>query len=263
MTMVSDAKLGELAARREERYCSKLREMGVDHFDERGELPDEYRQLLRELVRVQVDVEGVLLFHDWIRPWLDVAPTPRDRMRIGRLHAEELVHGYQFLKMYKSIDHELTAEDFADEEARKAQYIFNYAFDTWVDIALLNTLADRMGAFVFADMEECSYLPWRRITGRIAKDERGHTALGFGNLREICETEEGRAEAQQLLYKWYPASLDMFGRTDSDRQWDYLDWGLKKSTNEELRRSFVAQVDPLIESLGLEVPPYEYNRRFL
>jgi ring-1,2-phenylacetyl-CoA epoxidase subunit PaaA len=253
----------ELAAERERRYCSQLRTLGVDHYDEGDQLPEEYRTLLKELVRVQVDVEGVLLFHDWIRPWLDVAPTPRDKMRIGRLHAEELVHGYQFLKMYQSLDRELTADDFADTEARKAQYIFNYSFDTWTDIALLNTLADRMGAFIFADMDQCSYLPWRRVTVRIAKDERGHTALGFGNLREVCKTEEGRAEAQRLLYKWYPASLDMFGRSESERQWDYLEWGLKKSTNEELRRSFADEVGPLLESLHLEVPDYTYNRRFL
>jgi ring-1,2-phenylacetyl-CoA epoxidase subunit PaaA len=248
---------------RRARFGSRLRELGVEHFDDGDDLPAEYRRLVQEVVRVQVDVEGVLLFHDWIKDWLLVAPTPRDRMRIARLHAEELVHGYHFLKMYKQVDRELTAEDFADDEARKAQYIFSYSFDTWTDIALVNTLADRMGAFIFEDMAECSYRPWRRLSSRIAKDERGHTALGFGNLREICQTEEGRDEAQRLLYKWYPASLDMFGRSDSKRQWSYVEWGIKRSLNEELRRSFKAEVDPLIESVGLEVPAYTYNRQFL
>ena len=135
--------------------------------DARGGRPSlweaEHRDLLQELIRVQVDVEGVLLYHDWIKGWLDVAPTPRDRMRIAKLHAEELVHGYQFLKMYRQVDRELTEADFVDDQGRKAQYIFSYAFDTWTDIALLNTLADRMGAFIFQDMTECSYLPWRRL----------------------------------------------------------------------------------------------------
>lgn len=248
---------------RETRFGAKLRDLGVDHFDDGDALPDEYRKLVQEVVRVQVDVEGVLLFHDWIKDWLLVAPTPRDRMRIARLHAEELVHGYQFLKMYKQVDRELTAEDFENDEARKAQYIFSYSFDTWTDIALVNTLADRMGAFIFEDMASCSYLPWRRLSARIAKDERGHTALGFGNLREICQTDEGRDDAQRLLYKWYPASLDMFGRSDSKRQWSYVEWGIKRSLNEELRLSFKAQVDPLLESIGLEVPAYTYNRQFL
>jgi hypothetical protein len=151
------------------RYGVRLREMGVEHFDEGDELPEEYRDLLREVVRVQVDVEGVLLYHDWIKGWLDVAPTPRDRMRIAKLHAEELVHGYHFLKMYKQVDRELTAADFEDDDGRKAQYIFSYSFDTWTDIALLNTLADRMGAFIFHDMTDCSYLPWRRLSARIAR----------------------------------------------------------------------------------------------
>ena len=244
-------------------YGAKLRELGVEHFDEGDPLPEEYRDLVREVVRVQVDVEGVLLYHDWIKGWLDVAPEPRDRMRIAKLHAEELVHGYHFLKMYKQVDRELTAADFENDEGRKAQYIFSYAFDTWTDIALLNTLADRMGAFIFQDMADCSYLPWRRLSSRVAKDEWGHTSLGFGNLREICQTQEGKEEAQRLLYKWYPASLDMFGRSESKRQYAYVEWGLKRSLNEELRQAFVTQVNPLLDSLGLEIPPYTYNRQFL
>jgi len=259
MTVTSPLKSDETQAR----YGAKLRELGVEHFDDGDELPHDYRDLLQELIRVQVDVEGVLLYHDWIKGWLDVAPTPRDRMRIAKLHAEELVHGYQFLKMYRQVDRELTEADFVDDQGRKAQYIFSYAFDTWTDIALLNTLADRMGAFIFQDMTECSYLPWRRLSARIAKDEWGHTALGFSNLRDICQTPQGRDEAQQLLYKWYPAALDMFGRSNSTRQWKYVEWGLKRSLNEELRQAFVAQVDPLLDSLGLEIPPYWYNRQFL
>jgi 1,2-phenylacetyl-CoA epoxidase catalytic subunit len=42
-----------------------------------------------------------------------------------------------------------------------------------------------------------------------------------------------------------------------------VEWGIKRSLNEELRLSFKAEVDPLIESVGLEVPPYTYNRQFL
>jgi 1,2-phenylacetyl-CoA epoxidase catalytic subunit len=55
----------------------------------------------------------------------------------------------------------------------------------------------------------------------------------------------------------------MFGRSESSRQWHYVEWGLKRSLNEELRQAFVAQVDPLLESLGLEIPPYTYNRQFM
>jgi 1,2-phenylacetyl-CoA epoxidase catalytic subunit len=121
-------------------YRRELEALGREHFDARDELPEEFRQLLLQLVRVQVDVEGVLLFKDWFRPYIDLAPTPADRMRITRLYSEEIVHGYTFWKMYRDLGVETTIADF--EDSSKAQYIFGYAIESWLDLALLNTLSD-------------------------------------------------------------------------------------------------------------------------
>lgn len=242
-------------------WGSELDALGVDGYDADAEFPDEYRQLLLQLVRVQVDVEGVLLFKDWMRPLIDLAPTPLDRMRWTRLYAEEIVHGYTFWKMYRDLGIETTIDDF-DTDDSKAQYIFGYALETWLDIAILNTISDRMGVFVFHDSLNCSYRPWARVSHQVYKDERGHCSLGFMNLQKICDTPHGRDAAQEALYKWWPATLDMFGRSDSQRQWTYIQWGLKEHGNEELRQTYIAETVPILRSLGLEPPPYLYNRRF-
>lgn len=245
-------------------YRTKLHELGVESLDSKDELPSEYAELIREVVRVQCDVESVLMFEDLLRPLLDLAPTPLDKMRMAKLHAEEFYHGYTFWKIYRELDRELTWEDFfGDGQTRKAQYVFSYSFDSWVDIAILNTLTDRMGAFVFNDMVDCSYLPWRRVSQAVAKDEVGHCSLGYMNLKKVCEDPVQREEAQQLLYKWYPAALDMFGRSDSERQWEYIAWGMKRSPNEVLRQAWLAEVNPLLEAVGLEPPDAMYNRRFV
>ena len=39
--------------------------------------------------------------------------------------------------------------------------------------------------------------------------------------------------------------------------------GIKRSGNEELRRNFAAEVNPLLEQLGLDTPDYLFNRHFL
>jgi ring-1,2-phenylacetyl-CoA epoxidase subunit PaaA len=242
------------------RYKRELEELGLERYDSGAELPAEYRDLLLQLVRVQVDVEGILLFKDFFRPYIDLAPTPADRMRITRLYSEEVVHGYTFWKMYRDLGIETAMADF--EDGSKAQYIFGYAIETWLDLALLNTLSDRMGVFVFRDTLQCSYRPWARVSQQVYKDERGHCSLGFMNLSKICETDEGREAAQEGLYKWWPATLDMFGRSDSARQWRYVEWGLKENGNEELRQEYVAEMVPILRSIDLEPPPYLYNRRF-
>jgi len=120
-----------------------------------------------------------------------------------------------------------------------------------------------MGVFVFKDMSDCSYRPWAQVSLDVARDEVGHTALGYANLRESIEKRGQLEAAQRYLDKWYPMTLDMFGRSDSSRQWRYVAWGIKRSGNEELRRNFVAEVNPLLEQLGLQPPDYLFNRHFL
>jgi 1,2-phenylacetyl-CoA epoxidase catalytic subunit len=58
-------------------------------------------------------------------------------------------------------------------------------------------------------------------------------------------------------------ALDMFGRSESSRQWRYVAWGIKRSGNEELRLRYVDEVNPLLTQLGLDVPDYHFNRHFL
>jgi 1,2-phenylacetyl-CoA epoxidase catalytic subunit len=233
----------------------------VDQYDAKDDLPEEYYELLLQLVRVQFDIEGVLVFRDFFKEYLDLAPSPADRMRLSRLYAEEMGHAYTFWKMYRELGVEVTEADL--DNRAKAQYIFGYAIETWLDLALLNTISDRMGVYVFRDTLHCSYKPWARISKQVEKDERGHAALGFLNLNKIIQTEEGFEAAQEGLYKWWPATLDMFGSSKSTRQWRYVEWGLKEKGNEELRQEYVADTVPILRSVGLEPPPYTYNRRFL
>jgi 1,2-phenylacetyl-CoA epoxidase catalytic subunit len=55
----------------------------------------------------------------------------------------------------------------------------------------------------------------------------------------------------------------MFGKSNSTRQYDYIRWGLRRRTNEEMRRAFKAEVDALLLSIGLEPPDPLANRRYL
>ena len=68
---------------------------------------------------------------------------------------------------------------------------------------------------------------------------------------------------QECLYKWWPAALDMFGRSDSKNSPAYVKWGIKSHTNEQLRQKYIAEAIPELKKLELEVPDNNANRRFL
>ncbi len=234
----------------------------VKQFEAGDPLPDEYRQLLSKVLKVAADTETSLLFPetDWLKGIIDLAPTPEDRIRITRLYWEELNHGWFFYKIWEGLGVTPTADDY---RGTREVYFAATQLENWAAVALMNCLTDRVGLYQYRNMDGCSYLPLARIVPKIAKDEVGHAGLGYQNLKTLCETAEGKADAQRLLVKWYPVALDMFGRSESKREGAYKQWGLKKSGNEELRQAYLREVRPLLEGLGLEVPDERLNRKFL
>ncbi|HEY1919490.1 MAG TPA: Phenylacetic acid catabolic protein [Streptosporangiaceae bacterium] len=243
----------------------ELEAHGVSGYDEGDELPQEFRDLITQLVMVQADLETELVFDTTvIRAFVLNGPDPRSRMRMAKFFAEEIGHGYTFWKIAKTLGVELTPAYFRAVKRKRQEAFANVGLvDDWTELAIVNTLTDRMGTFLFNDMADCAYLPWARISESVAKDEAGHASLGYANLSDAVRRRGKRADAQHYLEKWYPMSLDMFGRSDTNRQWRYVAWGLKHTGNEKMRRMWANEVGPLLENLDLEVPDYMWNRKFL
>lgn len=227
-------------------------------------MPEEYRDLLIRLLRIQADTETYLLFpKGWAQyaHVMDLAPTLEDRVKVAQYLAEETRHGLIAYKLLKDLGVEVTEQDF--EGAHRDLYVFDKWLESWTEFALFNFLADRAGRFQAEEWIDSTYLPLARVAPAIVRDETGHGNAGFHNLQRICRTPEGRAEVQRLLPQWYATALDMFGRSDSRRSLRYVELGLKRRTNTEARQAFIQEVEPLIQKLGLEVPDVIPLRRFL
>jgi len=97
----------------------------------------------------------------------------------------------------------------------------------------------------------------------VERDELGHSEMGYHFLREIVSDRRGRELAQRLVGKWYPAALDMFGRSDSRNAPKFIQWGLKSVDNAAIRLAYKGYVDAKLAALGLDVPDERAHRRFL
>jgi len=226
-------------------------------------MPGEYRDLLIRLLMIQADTETRILFDDWphYARFPEFAPTPEDRMVTISYLREEAGHGYMAYKLLADLGVHLTAKDF--EGKKHFLYVFDELPESWTELALFNCLADRAGRYQAEEWIDCSYAPLARVAPGVVKDETGHGNLGYQNLKRICQTAEGRAEAERLLPKWYAIALDMFGRRDSKRDERYRELGLKRRSNEEARQVFIAEVTPLLEGLGFTLPDPTTGRRYL
>lgn len=223
-------------------------------------LPDEYKELLVKLIFNHAEILASKPYREMIYEQWETgrreAPTQADLVMMARFQYEELNHGYIFSRILDGIDADL-------EEFELRQYIFEHPKQTWLTLAMHHFLASKVGVLQISEWIESSYEPIARVAPSVLREERGHAGMGYRHLRQICETDEGTAEAQEELNVWWPMALDMFGRSDSTRNARYRAWGLKKHSNSQLREAFISDTIPQLEVLGLDVPDHLANRRYL
>ncbi|OFW11718.1 MAG: hypothetical protein A3H27_10890 [Acidobacteria bacterium RIFCSPLOWO2_02_FULL_59_13] len=235
----------------------------VPKFDLNDPMPEDYRKLLVKLCCVEHGIEMIsrsaildFLTQVWMVGMYQ-APSPFERVRTASYVWQEVGHSELFYNIASDLDPVL-----ANEDIPVTQYAFHMKFPTWTELAAVNFLTDRVGMYQANEWVGSSYVVLAKHAPMVVKDERGHTTMGYERLERVCETESGREEAQRAINRWYPAALDMFGRSESKRQHEYIKWGLKKRSNAQLRRQYIDDVNPLIARLGLDVPDENKNRRF-
>src|SRR5258708_12452629 len=101
------------------------------------------------------------------------------------------------------------------------------------------------------------------MSSTVERDELGHSEMGYRFLGEIVSDARGRALAQRLLAKWYPAALDMFGRSDSKNAPKFLRWGLKSVGNADIRPPYKPHVAPKLVPLRLPPPAHPAHPPYL
>jgi hypothetical protein len=230
-------------------------------FDEGEAQPEEYRTLLLKMLRHEGERAGNKSFLGLMGTCLEIAEAlfpPEMKLLKAEYLAEELKHAIMFHRLAVGLQH-----DFALRDVPYAHYSFHLPRETWADDAWFHFFVDLNGAFHARDWRESSYVPLQKMAATVERDELGHSEMGYYFLTEICQDRRGRVLAQRILEKWYPAALDMFGRSDSPNAPKFIHWGLKSVDNAEIRRLYKDYVDRKIAALGLEVPDERKNRRFL
>ena len=230
-------------------------------FDEGDELPDEYRELLLKMLRHEGERAGNKSFLGLMATCLDIAEQlfpPHAKLLKAEYLAEELKHAIMFHRLAVGLE-----RDFALRDVPYAHYAFHLPRESWADDAFFHFFVDLNGAFHARDWRESSYVPLAKMSATVERDELGHSEMGYHFLAEIGQDGRGKALLRALVRKWYPAALDMFGRSDSRNAPRFIHWGLKSVGNAEIREAYKGYVDRKLEALGLEVPDERLNRRFL
>src|SRR3990172_1679443 len=211
-------------------------------FDIGDPLPEEYKDLLVRMLAHEGERTGNRSFMEFLETVLDnagkYAPSDDAKLTMANYVAEEMKHCIMFHRLVMEVDKHLV---FADTPFQ--HYAFHLPRESWTDQNLFNLFLDLNGAFHAGEWRHSSYLPLARIAPTIERDEFGHSNMGYKFLEETCKTAGKIQEVQEKLFTWYPAALDTFGTSTSKRTPRYIYWGLKETTNEEMRQAYRRYAD--------------------
>jgi ring-1,2-phenylacetyl-CoA epoxidase subunit PaaA len=227
-----------------------------------AEMPEEYRQFLVKLLKFghvenNANPHYRRLLGRIAEAGFTYAPDTKALLVESEIVRQEVQHGHIVAELIRGL-----GEDPVTDQKPK-QYLFEMPLESWVDVAWFHGIGDRVGLYVGIEWMGSTYEPLAEVSPQLEREERFHANAGIAYVREIISTPDGRKEAQDGLHKWWPAVLDMFGKSDSKNSEIYVKWGIKARSNEKLRQDYINDTVPILEELELDVPDHLANRRFL
>jgi ring-1,2-phenylacetyl-CoA epoxidase subunit PaaA len=227
-----------------------------------GKMDAEYRDLLGRVLTIQADCE-IGGPHLYVERMLPAAPSKLDQLIVARTAAEEIDH---FRKVARVAGDMGVDVSFVLSQPNEKRFVesFRGLIKTWEGHAVFGFLIDRVGRYQLEEFYDCSYQPLQRILPDIVTEELGHIDYGYNKTRELLmKGDEQKERVQKAVDYWYVKALDMFGRSGSQRAERYRYWGLKRRTNEQARKDYIDEVNPILLSMGLKIPDPLIGRHYI
>ncbi len=244
-------------------YPDPLEPSSVANPQQFREMPAEYQELVIHQLEVHTEGEATGA-DDYAKIFYPMTKDPLEKYVCCKHAAEEMDHHLLGAKVLADLGVDVT---YMVEQSMGERKLFDNEIvkniGTWVERGFFGFISEAAAFAQIQEFGESSYKPIADMTPKILQDERGHIAHGFRIIRDMCKTPAGLQEAQAALERMWPATLDLFGRTDSKRSKAYVRWGLRRLRNDDARQRFARATRPKLEKLGLVVPDDLANRKFL
>ncbi len=225
-------------------------------IEPRDWMPEAYRRtLVRQIAQhAHSEIIGMQPEGNWILR----APSLRRKAILLAKVQDEAGHGMYLYAAAETLGvdrEELTEKLITDRQ--KYSSIFNYPALSYADVGVIGWLVDGAAIVNQVPLCRCSYGPYARAMVRICKEESFHQRQGYELLLAMVNgTDEQRAMVQESTDRFWWPSLMMFGPPDGDspNTQRSMAWGIKRHTNDELRRRFVDMTVPQAAALGVTLP---------
>ncbi|MDE3077512.1 MAG: phenylacetate-CoA oxygenase subunit PaaI [Chloroflexota bacterium] len=235
------------------------------------QMTPEYRETLLKIIYALASTEFASV--EQHRAWINRGPTAEDRFVQAQICADEAHQGMEDYRLLASFgpDGKAMADDLLQKKmGDHLLEAFNIPLDSWVDLVTFCCTMDLVAWYHLKAFENSSFAPFARSMTSMVHEERFHASFGQNRVRTLMTEPDYRAacgaatsDVQGALVKWYPRALDTFGRKDSKFAQQSVMYGIRRYDNEQLRQQWLADVNPFLAELGLEIPPVDYDRHVL
>jgi len=219
-------------------------------------MPEAYRKQLVRMISQHAHSEVVGMLPEG--GWITRAPNLRRKLVLLAKVQDEAGHGQYLYHAAETlgVDRQELLEALLTEKAKYSN-IFNYPTLSWADIGIIGYFVDGAAILNQTMLARCSFGPYSRANIRICAEESFHMKQGKEMVIRMARgTPEQKQMVQDAINRWWWPTLMMFGPNDSNspNSPQLIRWGIKTRTNDELRQTFIDNLIPELQALGLTVP---------
>jgi ring-1,2-phenylacetyl-CoA epoxidase subunit PaaA len=235
---------------REHLAAGKLVE-GLQHMS-----PD-YLRGIRRILTVSADTE-LISAPAYLRA-AQHAPALNNFGSAVSIIQDELAHAHIGYRLLGDLGVDMNQLIYEREPAAfKYPYAFDLPLDSWYELVLANALYDQAGFVLLSDVHQSStFGPWKRALAKVDKEETFHLRHGRTWVKKLCADPDDKAQLQASLDWMFILTLEWFGLPDDrKRHGIQLEYGFKGMSNDELRQTWMGEVVPFFDDVGLDVPAH-------
>jgi ring-1,2-phenylacetyl-CoA epoxidase subunit PaaA len=245
----------ELAQRTEDEVREHLADgrlvEGLQHMS------PEYLAGMRRILTVSADTELVSA-PSYLRA-AQHAPALNNFGSAVSIIQDELAHAHIGYRLLGDLGVDMNRLIYEREpEEFKYPYAFDVPLDSWHELVMANAYYDQAGFVLLSDVHRSStFGPWKRALAKVDKEETFHLRHGRTWVKKLCADSDEKPTVQAAADWMFLLTLEWFGLPDDrKRHGIQLEYGFKGMSNDELRQTWMGEVVPFMEEVGIDVPAH-------
>lgn len=230
---------------------------GPREFSPADDLPKEYREAATRMIEFHANSEIMGAYLE--RPFIRQAPSIDRKLAFSAKVQDEIGHGQLLYRAAESLGVKTREEMLSDLANGDGKFLncFHYPMQEWPETAMIAFFVDGAAMRRQATLRRTSWEPYAHAMDKVCFEEGFHVKHGEDILRTLMSGSKAEQErTQEAFDTWWPRIIQFFGPTDEQsKHHGFAEAvGLKRRSNDELRRAFLDQYVPKAEKYGLEIP---------